>query len=47
MFQMVLRIRTRILNRRIRIFLDLLDPDPFVRGIDPDPSIINCFVTSF
>jgi hypothetical protein len=22
---------------RIRMFLDLLDPDPLVRGIDPDP----------
>jgi hypothetical protein len=25
--------------RRIRMFLDLLDPDPLVRGTDPDPSI--------
>jgi hypothetical protein len=39
MFQPVLRIQIRI--RRIRIFLGLLDPDPFVRGMDPDPSIIN------
>jgi hypothetical protein len=41
------------------MFLGLLDPDPdpLVRGMDPDPSIINkkskknfdsyCFVTSF
>jgi hypothetical protein len=26
--------------RRIRMFLGLLDPDPLVRGMDPDPSII-------
>jgi hypothetical protein len=38
-FQPVLRIQIRI--RRIRIFLGLLDPDPFVRGVDPDPSIIK------
>ncbi len=25
---------------RIHMFLDLLDPDPLVRGTDPDPSII-------
>ncbi len=38
-FVAVLRIRIR----RIRIFLGLLDPDPFVRGTDPgpDPSIIK------
>jgi hypothetical protein len=36
----VLRIRIRI---RIRMFLGLLDPhpDPLVRGMDPDPSIIK------
>ncbi len=36
-----LRIRIRI--PRIRMFLDLLDPDldPLVRGTDPDPSIIK------
>jgi hypothetical protein len=33
----VLRIRIR----RIRMFLALLDPDPLVRGMDPDPSIIK------
>ena len=33
----VLRIRIRI---RIHMFLGLLDPDPLVRGMDPDPSII-------
>ncbi len=27
-----------ILIRRIHIFLDLLDPDPVVRGMDPDPN---------
>ncbi len=37
----VLRIRIRI--HRIHMFLGLLDPDldPFVRGMDPDPSIIK------
>jgi hypothetical protein len=29
----VLRIRIRI---RIHVFLGLLDPDPLVRGMDPD-----------
>jgi hypothetical protein len=24
---------------RIRMLLDILDPDPLVRGTDPDPSI--------
>jgi hypothetical protein len=33
----VLRIRIR----RIRMFLGLPDPDPLVRGLDPDPSIIK------
>jgi hypothetical protein len=32
---LVLRIRIRI--RRIRLFSGLLDPDPLVRGMDPDP----------
>jgi hypothetical protein len=38
-FQAVLRIRIH----RIRMFLDLLDPDPdtLVRGADPDPSVIK------
>ncbi len=38
----VLRIRIRIRINRIHMFLGLPDPDPFVRGIDPnpDPSII-------
>ncbi len=35
----VLRIWIRI--RRIHMFLGLLDPDPLVRGMDPDPSIIK------
>jgi hypothetical protein len=32
----VLRIRIRI-----HMFLGFLDPDPLVRGMDPDPSIIK------
>jgi hypothetical protein len=32
----VLRIRIH----RIHMFLGLQDPDPLVRGMDPDPSII-------
>ncbi len=35
--QAVLRIRIR----RIRMFLGLLNPDPLVRGMDPDHSIIK------
>jgi hypothetical protein len=35
--QSVLRIRIR----RISMFLGLLDPDPLVRGMDSDPSIIK------
>ncbi len=31
----------RIWIRRIRMFLGHLDPDPLVRGTDPDPSIIK------
>jgi hypothetical protein len=38
-FVTVLRIRIRI--HRIHMFLGLLDPDPLVRGMDPDPSIIK------
>ncbi len=34
----VLRIRIRI---RIHMFLGLLDPDPLVRGMDPNPSVIK------
>jgi hypothetical protein len=26
---------------RIHMFLGLMDPDPVVRGMDPDPSIIK------
>jgi hypothetical protein len=50
-------VRVPVLRIRVRMFLDLLDPDPLVRGMDPDPSIIMqnskknldfyCFVTSF
>jgi hypothetical protein len=38
-FLLVLRIQIR----KIRMFLDLLDPDPdpLVTGMDPDPSIIK------
>ena len=32
-----IRIRIRIQIPRIHVFLGLLDPDPLVRGIDPDP----------
>jgi hypothetical protein len=32
-----IRIRNRIRIRRIRKFLSLTDPDPLVRGTDPDP----------
>ncbi len=32
-------LQTRI--HRIRMFLGLLDPDPLIRGTDPDLSIIN------
>jgi hypothetical protein len=37
----VLRIRIRIRIGRICMFLGLLDldPDPLVRGIDPDPAL--------
>jgi hypothetical protein len=35
-FRTVLRIRIH----RIHMFLGLPDPDPLVRGMDPDPSII-------
>jgi hypothetical protein len=52
-----IRIRIRIPIHRVHMFLGFLDPDPLVRGMDPDPSIIKriikktvdfcCFVTSF
>jgi hypothetical protein len=29
-----------VLRIRIHVFLGLPDPDPLVRGMDPDPSII-------
>jgi hypothetical protein len=35
--QAVLRIRTRVRIHRIHVFLGLVDPDPLVRGMDPDP----------
>jgi hypothetical protein len=28
-----------VLRIRIRMFLGLMDPDPLVKGMDPDPSI--------
>jgi hypothetical protein len=31
-----IRIRIRIQIPRIHVFLGLLDPDPLVRGMDPD-----------
>jgi hypothetical protein len=31
----------RIRIHRIHVFLGLLDPDPLVRGTDPDPSNIK------
>jgi hypothetical protein len=31
-----IRIRIRIGIHKIHIFLDLLDPDPSVRGMDPE-----------
>jgi hypothetical protein len=34
-FRSVFRIRIRI--HRIHMFLGILDPDPLVRGMDPDP----------
>ncbi len=35
--ELVFRIRIRI--RRIHMFLGLSDPDPLVRGMDPDPAL--------
>ncbi len=37
LLQAVFRFRIRI---RIHVFFGLPDPDPLVRGMDPDPSII-------
>ncbi len=37
-YRAVLWIRIRI--HQIHMFLGLQDPDPLVRGMDPDPSII-------
>ncbi len=37
-FAAVLRIRIRIRIHRIYMFLGLQDPDPLVRGMDPDPA---------
>ncbi len=34
-----IRIRIRILIHRIHVFLGLPDPDPLVRGMDPDPAL--------
>jgi hypothetical protein len=34
-------VKTVLRMIRIRKFLGLLDPDPLVRGTDPDPSIVN------
>jgi hypothetical protein len=31
----------RIWIRKIRMFLGLLNPDPLIRGTDPDPSFIK------
>ncbi len=36
-FWAVLRIRIRIRIHRIHKFLGLLNPDPLIRGMDPDP----------
>jgi hypothetical protein len=52
----MLHVFLAVLRTRLRMFLGLLDPDPLVRGMDPDPYIIKqkkknidsyCFVTSF
>ncbi len=38
----VLRIRIRIrIHTRIHMFLGLPDPDPLVRGVDPDPDFYH------
>ncbi len=33
--------RSRIRSRRIHKFVDVQDPDPLVRDLDPDPPIIK------
>jgi hypothetical protein len=54
---LIIRPVLRIRIRRIFMFLGLLDPDPLVRGTDPDPfyhqekiarkTLIPTFLTSF
>jgi hypothetical protein len=39
MLSAVFRIWIRIRIHRIHMFLGLLDPDPLVRGMDPDPTL--------
>ncbi len=39
MFLAMLQIRIRIWIHRNHMFLGLLDPDPLVRGMDPDPAM--------
>jgi hypothetical protein len=34
----ILKAVLRIRIRRIHMFLSLLDPDPLVKGMDPDPN---------
>jgi len=34
-----IRMRIRIWIHRNHVFLDLQDPDPLVRGMDPDPAL--------
>jgi hypothetical protein len=36
-----MNLKYALLLIRIRTFLGLLDPNPLVRGTDPDPSIIK------
>jgi hypothetical protein len=38
MYVTVFRIRSRLRIHRIHMFLGLQDPDPLVRGMDPDPA---------
>ncbi len=39
MFRILIRIRIRI--HQIHTFLDILDPDPLSKDMDPDPSVIK------